>query len=83
MSSIENDDFEFITVETCASLTVPCLANDLRQAGHAILEGRPCKIINIARSKPGKHGHAKVVVTGLDIFTGGKSTMEAARLRTT
>ena len=32
----------------------------------------PCKIIELATSKPGKHGTAKVVFTGVDIFTGKK-----------
>lgn len=31
-----------------------------------------CKIIELATSKPGKHGTAKVAFTGIDIFSGKK-----------
>jgi len=34
-----------------------------------MLKGRPCKIVEMTTSKTGKHGHAKVHLTGLDIFT--------------
>ena len=37
-----------------------------------MLKGNPCKIIEIATSKTGKHGHAKVNITGIDIFSGKK-----------
>ena len=31
--------------------------------------GRPCKIVEMSTSKTGKHGHAKVHLVALDIFT--------------
>jgi len=37
-----------------------------------MIKGRPCKVINIAVSKTGKHGHAKCNFTATDIFTGKK-----------
>jgi translation initiation factor 5A len=37
-----------------------------------MLDGHPCKIIELATSKPGKHGSAKVAFTGIDIFTAKK-----------
>ncbi|KKY31269.1 putative eukaryotic translation initiation factor eif-5a [Diaporthe ampelina] len=40
--------------------------------GYVVIDGHPCKITNIVKSKPGKHGHAKVLVTGSGIFTGKK-----------
>lgn len=36
------------------------------------LQSRPCKIVDMSTSKTGKHGHAKVHLVGLDIFTGKK-----------
>ena len=33
------------------------------------LQGRPCKIVEMSTSKTGKHGHAKVHMVALDIFT--------------
>lgn len=38
-----------------------------------MLQGNPCKIVSMATSKPGKHGHAKVHLVGLDVFTGKKN----------
>merc|ERR1711974_459277 len=34
--------------------------------------GKPCKIVDMSTSKTGKHGHAKVHLTGIDIFTDKK-----------
>ena len=36
------------------------------------VQGRPCKIVEMSTSKTGKHGHAKVHMVALDIFTGKK-----------
>lgn len=35
-------------------------------------QARPCKIVDMSTSKTGKHGHAKVHLVGLDIFSGKK-----------
>ena len=35
-----------------------------------IPQNRPCKIVEMSTSKTGKHGHAKVHLVALDIFTG-------------
>jgi len=37
-----------------------------------VIKGRPCKIIDMSTSKTGKHGHAKVHLIAIDIFTGKK-----------
>merc|ERR1719213_1410633 len=44
----------------------------LRKNGHVMIKGRPCKIVEMSTSKTGKHGHAKVHMVALDIFTGKK-----------
>lgn len=44
----------------------------LRKNGHVVIKGRPCKIVEMSTSKTGKHGHAKVHLVALDIFTGKK-----------
>ena len=43
--------------------------NNLREI---FLQNRPCKIVEMSTSKTGKHGHAKVHMVALDIFTGKK-----------
>lgn len=55
-----------------ASDTYPVQCSSLRKNGYAMIKGHPCKIVDMSTSKTGKHGHAKVNMTGLDIFTGKK-----------
>lgn len=37
-----------------------------------MIKGRPCKIVEMSTSKTGKHGHAKVHMVGIDVFTSKK-----------
>ncbi|XP_071109603.1 eukaryotic translation initiation factor 5A-1-like isoform X1 [Haliotis cracherodii] len=55
-----------------ASKTYPKQCSALKKGGHVLLKSRPCKIVEMSTSKTGKHGHAKVHLVGLDIFTGKK-----------
>jgi len=55
-----------------ASLTYPQQCSALRKNGYVMIKGRPCKIVEMSTSKTGKHGHAKVHMVALDIFTGKK-----------
>lgn len=55
-----------------ASLTYNVKCSALRKNGYVMIRGLPCKIVEMSSSKTGKHGHAKVHLVGLDIFTGKK-----------
>lgn len=44
----------------------------LRKNGFVCIKNRPCKIVDMSTSKTGKHGHAKVHLVAIDIFTGKK-----------
>ncbi len=39
---------------------------------HVMIKDRPCKVIEVNKSKPGKHGSAKLAYFGVDIFTDNK-----------
>lgn len=69
---MSDENFEFEATAAGASVTFPMEAGSLRKGGHAMLKGKPCKLVDIAVSKTGKHGHAKANITGIDIFTGKK-----------
>jgi translation initiation factor 5A len=44
----------------------------LRKNGFVVIKNRPCKIVEMTTSKTGKHGHAKVHLVAIDIFTSKK-----------
>jgi len=72
MADQENEVEEFAEVGAGASKTYPQQCSALRKGGHVMIKGRPCKIVEMSTSKTGKHGHAKVHMVALDIFTGKK-----------
>ncbi|KAI1748203.1 eukaryotic translation initiation factor 5A-2 [Xylaria castorea] len=55
-----------------ASTTFPMQCSALRKGGHVVIKNRPCKIVDMSTSKTGKHGHAKVHLVAIDIFTDKK-----------
>ena len=65
-----DDDFQ--GGDSGASATYPTQCSALRKNGHVMIKGRPVKIVEMSTSKTGKHGHAKVHMVGIDIFTGKK-----------
>ena len=72
MSDDEQHNQTFEQANAGASLTFPMQCSALRKNGHVVIKGRPCKIVDMSTSKTGKHGHAKVHLVAIDIFTGKK-----------
>jgi translation initiation factor 5A len=62
----------FDSADAGASDTFPMQCSALRKNGHVCIKNRPCKIVEMSTSKTGKHGHAKVHLVAVDIFTGKK-----------
>lgn len=56
-----SEDFE--VGNAGASTTFPLQCSALRKGGYVMMKEQPCKIVEMATSAPGKHGHAKVCTT--------------------
>ncbi|KAH3900403.1 Eukaryotic translation initiation factor 5A-2 [Saccharomycodes ludwigii] len=66
------EEHNFEVADAGSSLTYPMQCSALRKNGFVVIKGRPCKIVDMSTSKTGKHGHAKVHLVALDIFTNKK-----------
>merc|ERR1712086_254134 len=67
MSDEEN---EFIQGDSGA-LNIELVEAGRRKPGSLLMmkEAFPCKVVSFSTAKPGKHGSAKAMITGKDIFT--------------
>ncbi|XP_053290614.1 eukaryotic translation initiation factor 5A-1 [Pleuronectes platessa] len=63
-------DKEFQFGDSGASTSYPVQCSSLEMDGYVMIKDRPCKIVEMNTSESGKHGHAKIHLVGLDIFTG-------------
>jgi len=63
---------DFASASADASMSFPMQCSALRKNGYVLIKNRPCKIVDMSTSKTGKHGHAKVHLVGIDIFTARK-----------
>jgi len=54
------------------SMSKPVHVGELRVGGYMIIEGEPCHIVEIQKSKPGKHGSAKARIAAIGVFDGVK-----------
>lgn len=52
----------------------PADLGSLKEGSYVIIDSEPCKVVEVEKSKPGKHGSAKVRLTAISVFTGGKKS---------
>lgn len=50
-------------------------AGDLKEGKYVLIDDVPCRIVAIDTSKPGKHGAAKMRITGIGVFDGQKKML--------
>eukprot|EP01104_Vermistella_antarctica_P006684 TRINITY_DN17386_c0_g1_i1.p2 TRINITY_DN17386_c0_g1~~TRINITY_DN17386_c0_g1_i1.p2 ORF type:complete len:153 (-),score=62.27 TRINITY_DN17386_c0_g1_i1:140-598(-) len=64
-----SDEFD---TKSAGADTFPLQCSAIKKNAYCVMKGRPCKVIDLSTSKTGKHGHAKVHMIGIDIFTSKK-----------
>jgi translation initiation factor 5A len=50
-------------------------AGSLKKGDTIIIEGAPCKVVDLATSRPGKHGHAKVNLMAVGVLDNKKRNL--------
>ena len=50
---------------------------DLKVGSFIVIDGEPCRIVEMSKAKTGKHGSAKAHVVAIGIFSGSKKTLVA------
>ena len=53
-------------------MSKPADVGTLREGRYIIVDGEPCRIVEITKSKPGKHGSAKARIVAIGIFDKAK-----------
>jgi translation initiation factor 5A len=50
-------------------------AGDLKVGGFVIIDGEPCRVVEISKAKTGKHGSAKASITAVGLLTKAKKVL--------
>ena len=56
-------------------MSKPVGVGSLKVGGYMVIDNQPCKIVNITKSKPGKHGAAKARIIAIGTFDGVKRSI--------
>ena len=65
-------DLDFENTEQGGKLTELVSAGSLHKGDLVMIKEKPCKVVSYSTAKTGKHGAAKAMLTGIDIFTSKK-----------
>ncbi len=57
--------------------TKPVSIGTLKKGNYIVIEGIACKVSDMQVSRPGKHGHAKIRLTGVGLVDGKKRVIVA------
>jgi len=53
-------------------LSRPAELGSIKEGSNIVIDGEPCRVVEVEKSKTGKHGSAKVRVVAIGIFDGVK-----------
>lgn len=66
------EDFEYTTGDAGSAGIEKVSAGSLKKGDLVMIKDRPCKVVSFSTAKTGKHGSAKAMISGIDIFTSNK-----------
>lgn len=66
------EDYEFTTGDAGSAGIEKKSAGTLKKGDLVMIKDHPCKVVSFSTAKTGKHGSAKAMVSGIDIFTSNK-----------
>ena len=67
-----DDDYQFETGDAGSAGIEKVSAGSLKKGDLVMIKGHPCKVVSFSTAKVGKHGSAKAMITGIDIFSSSK-----------
>ncbi len=56
-------------------MSKPVDVGSLKVGSYIILDNEPCRIVDLTKSKPGKHGSAKARIVAIGVFDGVKRSI--------
>ena len=68
----EEQDYGFTAGDAGSAGTCKTSAGSLHKGDLVMIKGHPCRVVAFSTAKTGKHGSAKAMITGIDIFTANK-----------
>lgn len=72
-----NEDLDVEEIDTGSVEKDSVQINKVRKGGFILIDDHVCRVVDIVKVKNGKHGHAKAVIAGSDIFSGKRFEMHA------
>jgi translation initiation factor 5A len=69
---MSEEDYQFEQGDSGSAGIDKIQAGCLKMGSLVMIKGHPCKVVSFSTAKTGKHGAAKAMVTGIDIFSSNK-----------
>lgn len=69
---MSEEDYQFEQGDSGSAGIEKIQAGCLKIGSLVMIKGHPCKVVSFSTAKTGKHGAAKAMVTGIDIFSANK-----------